>query len=180
MLDMVLEKPWIVGILGGVATVAAAIWWLNSGRREAIVVSILALCLTLGLVGIGVWIETEQEALRSMVYQTANDLQNNRKTEILAAIYESPSDAVTEAKALLNERVYSFEVASIKKIHSIEFSGPASARRAIVKMNVFVEGTFGSHKIKVPQFVEVTLYRVNDRWLVYDFIRDQPFAGFQN
>ena len=158
---------------------AAAVWWLNSGRREAILVAIGTLVLTLGLVALGVWVETEQESLRAMLYQTADDLQKNRKSQVIAAIYELPTDAVIEAKGLLNQKSYTFEYAAIKKIHSLEISGPPLARRAIVKMNVFVEGTLGGYKAKAPQYVEVTLYRVNDRWLVYDFIRENPMVGIQ-
>ncbi len=179
ILETVFENPWLVGIVGGLITIAAAVWWLNSGRREGILVAIGVLVLTLGLVALGIRVETEQESLRVMLYQTADDLQNNRKNQIMTTIYELPTDAVIEAKGLLNQKSSTFEYAAIKKIHSIEFSGPPSARRAIVKMNVFVEGTFGGYQAKAPQYVEVTLYRVNDRWLVYDFLRDNPMVGIQ-
>lgn len=179
MLETVLENPSLVGILGGLITTAGAIWWLNSGRREGILIAISALVLTLGLVALGIRVETEQESLRAMLYQTADDLQNNRKSEIMATIYDLPSDAVIEAKGLLNQKSTTFSHAAIKKIHSLEISGPPSARRATVKMNVFVEATFGGYQAKAPQYVEVTLYRVNDHWLVYDFLRDNPMVGIQ-
>lgn len=179
MLELVLEKPVWVGILGGILTVVAAYWWISSGRREAIQIAVGTLLLTLILVSVGCFIETEQESLREMLYRAADDLQNNRKSDVANAIYSNPTERVVTAKRYLDEGTYTFEAASIKKLHSIEFSGPESARRALVKMNVFVEGRFDGYVAKVPQYVEVTLYRVDNRWLVYDFTHDQPFAGFK-
>lgn len=179
MLEFVLEKPLWVGILGGILTVVAVQWWISSGRREAIQIAIGTLLLTLVLVGAGCLIETEQESLRTMLYQTADDLQNNRKLEVVNAIYSHPTEQVIAAKKYVEEGTYTFDAASIKKLHSIEFSGPQSARRAIVKMNVFVEGRFDGYAAKVPRYVQVTLYRVGDRWLVYDFTHDQPLSGFK-
>jgi len=179
MLELILESPWWVGIVGGILTVAAGQWWIGSGRREAIQVAIGTLLVTLILVAIGVLVETEQESLRAMLYQTADDLQNNRASEVAAAIYGTPSSQVIVARDYLDEGLYKFEVASIKKLHALEIAGPQSARRALAKMNVFVEGRFNGHRLKIPQYVEVTLYRVDDRWLVYDFTHDQPFAGFK-
>ncbi len=179
MLELIFEKPWWVGIMGAILTVVAAQWWINSGRREAIQIAIGTLLLTFILIAVGVWVETEQETLRAMLYQTADDLQNNRKDKVASAIYSDPSEQVVAAKKYLNDGVYAFDVATIKKLHSIDISGPKSARRALVKMNVFVEGRFSGYTAKVPQYVEVTLYRDGDRWLVYDFTHDQPFAGFK-
>ncbi len=179
MSEFVLEKPLWVGIFGAILTVLAVQWWINSGRSEAIRTAIGTLLLTLVLVGTGCLIETEQESLRTMLYQTANDLQNNRKSDVLNAIYSNPTEQVIAAKKYVDEGTYTFDAASIKKIHSIEVSGPKSARRAIVKMNVYVEGRFDGYAAKVPRYVEVTLYRVGDRWLVYDFTHNQPLAGFK-
>jgi hypothetical protein len=157
----------------------AAQWWISSSRREAIQIAAGALVLTVLLVAISLRVETEQESLRAMLYETADHLQNNRKSQVAAAIYSTPSAPVVSARDYLNEGLYTFETASIKKIHSIDLSGPKSSRRALVKMNVFVEGTFNGYTVKVPQYVEVTLYRVNHQWLVYDFTHDQPFTGFK-
>ena len=179
MLELVLERPLWVGVVGTILTIVAVQWWISSGRREAIQIAIAALVVSLMLVAIGVLVETEQESLRGMLYRTADDLQNNRKPEVASAIYSTPSEQVIAAKQYLNEGSYVFEIASIKKVHSIEFSGPQSTRRALVKMNVFVEGNFNGYAAKIPQYVEVTLYRVKDHWFVFDFTHDDPFAGFK-
>lgn len=179
MLEIVLESPWVVGAIGALLTVVAAYLGLRSGRPGGLWAAAAALVLTLLLVAIGVWVETEQESLRAMIHRTASDLQNNRRAEVIAAIYDNPTDEVLEARRLLEQKIYRFDFAAVKKIHEIKISGLKSERRAQVKMNVFVEGQFGSYKLKVPRFVELTLYRVGDRWLVYDFKHDQPFAGFQ-
>jgi hypothetical protein len=179
MIEFVLEKPLWVGILGAILTVVAIQWWIRSGRREAMLLAIGILMLTFAFVSAGNLIETEQESLRTMLYQTADDLKNNRKSEVTTAIYTNPTEQVVAAKRYIEEGTYTFEAASIKKIHSIEFSGPKSARRAIAKMNVFVEGRFDGYGAKVPRYVEVTLYRVGDQWLVYDFTHDEPLSGFK-
>jgi hypothetical protein len=179
MVEFVLESSWWVGAVGAILTVAAIQWWISSGRREALQIAIGTLLVTLVLVGVGYLIETEQESLRSMVYQTADHLQNNRNSEVVKAIYNHPTEQVLAAKRYIDEGKHTFDAASIKKLHSIDFSGPSSARRAIVKMNVYVEGRFDGYLVKVPRYVEVTLYRVGDRWLVYDFTHDQPLSGFK-
>ncbi len=179
MVEFVLENPLGVGIVGGILTAVAIQWWFSTGSREAIPIAIAITLFSLVLVGVGFLIETEQELLRKMLFQTANDLQYNRKAELVNAMYRHPSERVIAAKRYIEEGAYTFDAASIKKLHSIEFSGPESARRAIVKMNVYVEGRFEGYLAKVPQYVEVTLYRVGDHWLVYDFTHDQPLSGFK-
>lgn len=179
MIELVLEKPWLVGVFGGALTLAAFQWWLSTARREAIQTTGVIFIVTVALVTMGVLVETEQESLRAMLYQTADDLKNNRKSEVLSAIYDRPSEEVVEAKKFINEEIYRFEEASIKKLHAIELSGPQFERRALVKMNVFIQGQFGGMTAKIPRYVELTLYRVEDRWFVYHFTHDQPLAGFQ-
>jgi hypothetical protein len=180
MLDLILEQPIVVVALGGLVSIALLFGWLQTGQKGPLFTALGVALITAVLATIGFRIETENESLRAMLYKTADDLENNRISEVTAVIYAKPSDDVIQARSMLETKKYVFTAARIKKIHEIDFSGPASERRAVVRMNVFVEGTFFGYTASVPRFVEITLYRVDGRWQVHHFIHDDPFEGFKN
>ncbi len=155
------------------------IGWIRSGQTEALYAALAIGVATAILFGVGWSIETENEGLRRMLFKTADDLENNRYEAVLATFYDRPEEAVIAARSMLESKKYLFTAARIKKIHSIEFAGPNEARRAVVRMNVFVEGTFHSYQAAVPRYVELSLFRVGKEWKVVNFTHQDAFEGFK-
>jgi hypothetical protein len=179
MIPFILENPIGVAVIGGAAVLFALVAWLQTGQSKVLYVVLATIAVTAILVTVGVKIETEPESLRKMLYETANDLENNRFPDVIRAMCESPSEAVRNAKTLLETNKYVFSGARVKRIHTIDFSGPAAERRAMVKMNVFVEGRLGGFQGGIPRYVELTLNRVGQKWKVSDFSHADAFEGFK-
>lgn len=178
-METILEQPWGVAIVGGLMSLVLLIGWIKTGQNEAMYAGLGLAVLTAVLFAVGWSIETENESLRKMLFATADDLENNRYEAVLATIYDRPGDEVITARSMLESKKYLFTAARIKKIHSIVFEGPQETRRAVVRMNVFVEGTFHSYQVAVPRYVELTLYRVGKEWKVFDFTHQDAFEGFK-
>ncbi len=179
MIPFILENPIGVAVVGAGAALLALVVWMQTGQSKVLYLLLAAIVVTVILVMIGMKVETEPESIRKMLYQTASDLENNRFPAVIGAIYESPSQAVLNAKSLLETNKYIFSAARVKRIHTIEFSGPATKRRAAVKMNVFVEGRLGAFQGGIPRYVELTLDRVGQNWKVSDFSHADAFEGFK-
>jgi hypothetical protein len=180
LIELILEKPgWVLA--AAVAASLIALWsWIQTGQSKLLYLSAGVLAFGGILFAVGSYVETEQEFVRKFVFDTAASLEANQFDRVRASIYDRPSPAVLSAVAMLDSKNVHFDAARVKKIHSLEFSGPESARRAQIKMNVFVEGLIANHQLKVPAYVEVVLYKVDGQWKVQDFRYDHPMEGFKN
>jgi hypothetical protein len=175
----ILEQPLTLVCLGVLAVVACLIAWYQSGRVEAAYAALLLLPATAGLVALSYLVETEQESLRQMLFQSAHLLENNRLEEAESGIYDRPSEAVLAARDLLRAKTCRFEAVRIKKIHAMEVSGPALGRRAKVSMNAFVEAQLQGQQVRLPIYIEAILYRVDEQWKLYDLSYDRPTRGWR-
>lgn len=177
MIETILESPWVVLAVGLVCSFAFFQVWLQMARTEGLWLSGGTLILSIALVVLGVYTETEKEVTIREVTQMASDLEKNFQDKISAAIYSKPTQEVIAAHELYKRS--DFRQATITRIHSIEITGPTSARKAEIKMNVFIEASLGGMQVRAPRYVELTLYFVDKHWRVYDFKHADAFQGLK-
>jgi hypothetical protein len=175
----IFEQPLTLVGLGVLGVVACVIAWYQSGRAEAAYAALLLLPVTAGLVAWSYLVETEHESLRHMLFQSARLLENNQLEEAESGIYDRPSEAVLAARDLLRAKACRFEAVRIKKIHTMELSGPDLGRRAEVSMNAFIEANLQGQQIKLPIYIEAVLYRVDGQWKLFDLSYDRPNRGWR-
>jgi hypothetical protein len=178
MIELILEHEWIVLVIGIASSAISCIVALNTGQKSMLLAALACLALAFGGFALSRWIVTEKESIRTMVLETAQKLEKNQRTEVRAAFYANPSETIINASRALDFIV--FETAEVKKIHEITVTGPPSARRATVAMNVFVQVKGNRFNNGIPRYVELTLYRKDGSWFVYDFTEADPMVGFQN
>jgi hypothetical protein len=179
MVEFILENPIGVAIVGVGLALLAFITWVQTGEAKILYLFLATLLVTIALVAVSWRVVTEREELTAMIDQTAKNLENNQFPAVIDVIYERPSEAVLNAKSLLKTEKYIFTAARVKKIHKMNFSGPADRRQGFVTMNVFVEGRLGGFHGGTPRYVELTLVRVNGEWKVTDFSHADAFEGFK-
>lgn len=177
MFDSILEHSTFVGIIGAVIALALFWIWFQTGLKAVVYSALAAVAITVALVLLSVSIETPREQMIAWLDSTAAELQANNFSALQAKIH--PGTA-SELRSLESEAEhYKFSIAQIKRIHDIEFSGKEPDRRAVVKMNVFVEVTTNGGTFKIPRYVELTLYQVDGKWLVYQARHEEPTYGFK-
>jgi len=177
MISLVLESPWVVfgiGIAFSLVCIQAA---LQLGKKELFWIAGALAILSCILCYVGHVVVTEREAVTAMLTKTAAAIETNNYSTVLDAVFPTPATAVLNAQAILPS--VKFKSFTITKIFDIRFSGPESARRSKVALNIYLAAEFRSMELELPQYLEITLYRVNDKWLVYDYINANPMQGFK-
>ena len=177
MIDTVLERPISVGIIGGIFSIAALWLWLQTSMKPLLYLGLASILLTFVATSSGISIETPLEQLLRYLEETAAELQKNEIDKVIAKIHPAATFGLRELETTAQS--LQFEIASIKKIHQIIIAEGKPSPKAIVKCNVFVELIFQGSRFKIPRYVELTLYQVDGKWLVYDVIHKEPTYGFK-
>lgn len=178
MSNLFFESPWLIGGIGFALVLLAAYLWLQSGQAIALRVAGGFVALTLLLVGINVWIDTEQEVVRRTLYQLAADLQANRFDKVSEHVHPDASSELLN----LRDQVQSvrFTTARIKTIHGIMFGPSKNPRTAVVRMNVVVSGDFSGIQGTWPRWVQFNLEQVGGKWLIVDYDHREPHYEMLN
>ena len=178
MIDLILESPFIVAVIGSVIVLALLWLWLQTGRIALLWTAIATLAIFAGLYILGNTIETDRENLTKMLDATTAELRNNEFEKLKNRIH--PAADVPVRNLVQYAEGFHFDYAAIKKVHEMSFSGQKPDEKAVVKMNVVVEVTgHGIHQT-IPRYVELTLYRVEDQWLIFDVRHEEPTYAFRN
>jgi len=177
MIDFILENHWVVLGLGIALAVGLVIAGLQTGRKELLWAAGVIGALACGLCYLGSVIVTERESVVAMLTATAEAIERNDHPSVFKAIYPNPSSIVMSSKqSLLSLEIETFQ---ITKIFDIEFSGVPSARRAKVALNIFLRGHYRDFQLNFPRYLEIVVYRVDGKWLVYDYTDADPMQGFK-
>ena len=178
MIDLILESPFIIAIIGSVIVLVLLWFWLQSGRIALLWTAIATAAIFAGLYFLGNAIETDRENLTKMLDATTAELQNNEFEKLKTRLHPAADIPVRNLEQYAEG--FHFSHAAIKKIHEMTFTGQKPDEKAVVKMNVVVEvDGHGIHQT-IPRYVELTLYRVKDQWLIYDAKHEEPTYAFKN
>jgi hypothetical protein len=177
MIDFILENPWVTLGFGLALAIGFVIAGLQTGRKELLWGAVAVGLLGCGLSYLGRVVVTERESVIASLTETANALERNDHPAIYEAIYPNPTSIVMSSKQSLPS--LEVETFQITKIFEIQFSGAQNARRAKVAVNVVLKGNYRDFQLNVPRYLEIVLYRVNGKWLVYDYTEADPMQGFK-
>ncbi len=177
MMEVLLESPWIVAAIGIAITLVTLYVWLQTGRKEAMWGAVAVLVLTGLAVLVSHLVETPQEKLRARIHAIANDLENNRREAVLAAIHPAATETVQRAEAEMPN--YRFKLARVTRIQSMRFQD-TQPKRAIVEMSVVVDVETNGFNGRVPRYVEIVFIDEGGTWLVYDYRHADPINRFRD
>jgi hypothetical protein len=178
MSGLFLENPWLVGCLGFALSALTLFAWIKTGQTVAWKAAAAMFGLTVLLVAINVWVDTEREVVTRTLYQLAADLEGNRFQQVIARIHPDASPELLQLKTQLQD--VHFDTARIKAIHGIQFGSSKTPRTAAVRMNVVVGGERSGMKGTVPRWVRLQLEQDRGQWMVVNYEFRDPHYEMLN
>jgi hypothetical protein len=178
MLELLLERPVTIGLIGSILSVATFYGWVQSGSRPLFRTSIGLAVGTVVLALIGWYIDTDKDILRRFVYETAQELEANQHQKVAAKIHPQATGELQDAKLRLPD--IRFAVARIKSIHDIDVTRHRTGVTATITMNVYVEVAYGDRQGKAPRWVQLTLEQLDGEWRIVTFEQREPHYQMLN
>jgi hypothetical protein len=166
----------MVGFLGGTLAVLTFIGFLQTGQKKILLAVMGIVIVTAILISISVVVKTDKEIVTDFMHSSAQALKNNDFETIYSRIHPNATQTVAQAKNELPS--FKFSDARVTKIESIELTPKHIPPKAVVEMLIVVEGTFRGYSGKIPRRVRMTLYKKDDRWLIFDYAHAAPLEAF--
>ncbi len=169
------EQPLLVSLMLAALAIGLVYGWLQTGKKAAAVLALLAVALIPGAWMLAANWVTDREQIEQLIYDTADAVEAND----LERVYQRIGDDSSLAQARSELPNYVFDVAEVNHIRSIDLIEGSFPPEADVDMNVKVtvsdkRGRFS--KIKVPRRLILKLQKVDDDWMVIDY-RHLPIVG---
>ena len=180
-MNLVLEQPLAVVIVGVICGLVAGIAWSSSGRKEWLIG--LGLVVVLTIVGLIVeqLVVTDREAIEATLAEIARDVQSNNLPAVLRHV--SSNNAELQRKAEAEMPNYRFDECRVTKIHQLDIDTSVEPRSALVEFNVVASGSFQQGGIElpdrgVPRRVLLQMVREGDgKWRVQGYAHSSPLEN---
>ena len=183
MKTLLAEQPLVVSIMLGAFSIALIYAWMQTGKKAAAIVGLLIALLIPGAWMLAANWETDREAIRQIMDETADAVRNNDIERAVSVIAEERTETIAQARGELPR--FKFDearVTGIRKIQIIEGSYPLEAD---VDINVRVvvsdkRGQFSSMTVLRRLQLQMQKLNANDgtgpRWFVTDY-NHMPVVG---
>ena len=170
---MLAEQPLLVSLMLGTLAAALIYGWLQTGKKAAAVAGlVLALLIPVVWVIASRW-ETDREQIESLIYEIADAVERNDHEAAVKVI----GDPETKAQALQELRNWTFDLADVNKISSIDIIQGTFPLEADVNMSVKVNVSGrGVRSMRVPRRLILKFEQRDGDWVVTDY-RHMPIAG---
>lgn len=167
------EQPLLVSLMLGAFAVGLIYGWLQTGKKEAAVAGLFAASLIpVAWVIASRW-ETDREQIESLIYEIADAVERNDHEAAIRVI----GDPQTKAHARQELSNWTFELARVNKISSIDIIEGTFPPEADVNMSVKVDVTGrGVRNMRVPRRLILKFEQRDAGWVVTDY-RHMPIAG---
>ena len=170
---MLAEQPLLVSVMLGVLAGGLIYGWLQTGKKAAAVAGlILALLIPVAWVVASRW-ETDREQIESLIFEIADAVQRNDHDAAVKVI----GDPKTEQQARQELSNWTFHLAAVNKISSIDIIEGTYPREADVNMSVKVNVSGrGIRNVRVPRRLILRFEERDGDWVVTDY-RHMPIVG---
>ncbi len=178
MIDVVLESPLTVLLLGSFATIVALAVWVQVGHRALIYVALALALLTVILIFVSYNVRTDREQLRQVIEEVAGAVQRNDVDAVLKHVHPSANARIDEVRTRLPG--LKFTEARVTGLKSIEVTDRTEPKSAVAQMHVAVSLTSGSVTLNgVRRFVKAYFLYSDGKWLINDFEHFDIAQGFK-
>ena len=179
MVELFLESPVSVGVIGGVLVLIAMFAWINSGSKPALYVAIILLLLTAVSVIISINVKTDREQIQNVLTSVAEAVEENDLEQVLTFVHPHAVEGVMRAKTELPS--YKFTEARITGVKSIRVDKRTRPPSAVAEFHVVVSLTGqGNQFNSIRRFVRCFFLNSDGRWLVHDYEHFLPTEGFRD
>lgn len=175
MKTLLAEQPWTVTIMLGSLGGCLLYGWLQTGKKTAAVIGLVCLLMIPGAFALAASWQTDREAIRTILYETAAAVEANDHAKVASII----GDERTKQMAMNELPKFVFEMAEVNSIRRIkidEGSVPLQAQVAItVKADVSGKrGRFAN--VRVLRVLDLEFEKRGENWVV-TYYRHTPIAG---
>jgi hypothetical protein len=168
MTELFFESPVTLAVTGIVFVVMALIVWIKAGYSAALYTAIGLVIATIALVLLSLQIQTDREAVQSVLDNIASAVQRNDISEVLSYIHPSATEGVRKAESEFPN--YHFTEARITGIKSIEVDNRTQPPSAIAEFYVAVSASAnGMQANGIRRFVRTYFVKRDGKWLVHDY-----------
>jgi hypothetical protein len=181
LVNLLLEQPLAVVIVGVIFGLVAGIAWSSSGRKEWLIGLGTVVVLTIAGLIVEQLVVTDREAIEATLAAIARDVQSNNLRAVLSHV--SANNAELQRKAEAEMPNYRFDECRVTKIHQLDIDASAEPRSALVEFIVVASGSFqhGGMELTdrgVPRRVLLQLVREQDgAWRVQDYAHSSPLEN---
>lgn len=173
MKAMLAEQPLLVSLMLGTLAAGLIYGWLQTGKRGAAVAGLVAASLIpVAWIMASRW-ETDREQIETLIYEIADAVEQNDHEAAVKVI----GDPNTKAQARQELKNWTFDLADVNKISSIDIIEGTFPLEADVNMSVKVNVTGrGVRSMRVPRRLLLKFEKWDEGWVVTDY-RHMPIAG---
>lgn len=182
-MNFLLESALLIGLVGGLLSVLAAYTGVQLAEKRVQMGAAMLFALTIVLVAISLWIETDREQLRRTMREMAVAVQNNDHERLFAYFHPNASSGVQHAKSEVPR--FQFHQASVTSVRDIVVNDrtqpPTAITEFIAAFRVSSDSpqTYGA-EFNSRRFVKVYWMKQGERWLVRDYEHADFMQGFTN
>lgn len=166
MTELFFESPVTLGVLGAVLAIMALVVWIKGGFSAALYTALGLILLTIALVLLSIRVQTDREAITTVLDDVAAAVQRNDLPAVLVHILPSAATSVRQAKTEFPN--YHFTEARITGIKGIEVD--RSRQSAIAEFYVAISLDANGNQVDgVRRFVRTYFVKHDGRWLVNNY-----------
>jgi len=168
MPSLLAEQPLILSLILAVLVVVLTYRWLQTGKKEvAAAALVIAAMIPVVWVIADRWV-TDREQIETLIYQTADAIQENDHEQALELI----ADETTRERARRELGTFVFDQARVTRIREIQLIDGTFPQEADVDMNVKIvvsEKSGPMQNVTVPRRLMLRLQKDGDRWMITDY-----------
>lgn len=176
-MDTLLERPIFIGVIAAVLCLVLLWAWLQSGIKWLLWLGLATPVIGAVLVLVSINVVTEREQLRIWLQEAAAELGAEDYDAVAARIHPAATSQLQEAKSRAMN--FEFESVSVTRIHEITLTETATEPQAFIRLNAVAKLTAARNRRTIPRYLELTLYKVGDEWLVYDCVHSDFMDGMR-
>ena len=182
-MHIMLENSLLVGSLGAVFTGLIAFAGFRLNELRLLVGAAALFAVTIALVALSWWIETDREQIRRTMHEIARAVQENQHEKLFSYFHPNASLGVQHAESEVPR--YTFHQASVTSIRDMTLNPRTNPPTAITefiaafKVSSDKPQAYGA-EVNSRRFVKVYWMKHNDRWLVHDYEHSDFMQGFTN
>jgi len=165
-----MESPLIIGVLGTALTVMVASGWTTTGNRYVGLGAVLLALLTVGMVVLERYVETDREIVSNLVHQLADKAEQGDVAGLLEHVH--PRGTQVRERIERDMSTWEFTKVEIKRNLRVTPELNHQPPRVVATFNVLIGADLGPNALRDEGIVycEVIFYRDGEQWKVRDAI----------
>jgi len=181
-MDFLLESEIVVGLVGLLISAMLIYVGLRLAQSRVWLAGVAALALTLILVAVGFWVETDREQIRRSMNEIAIALRDNNHERVFSYFHPNATAGILQVKTELPQ--YTFKSARVTRVIDVSVNSSTQPPTAVSEFIASVKVMLNNPSLydgprDARRFIKVYWMKKNDRWLVRDYEHFDVMQAFR-